>query len=87
MYKFHYDYFLNNFNTILLFTDTDGFFSEIKGCNVYNQCYKDKHLFDFSGYPKNRIYYDEMNRKALGKMKHEVNGDKIDEFVGLKSNW
>ena len=44
-----------------------------------------KHLFDFSGYPKNSIYFDDSNSKVLGKMKDEINGNKIDEFVGLKS--
>ena len=53
--------------------------------NVYDQCFKDKKLFDFSGYDKNSIYYDDSNKKKLGKMKDEFNGNKIDEFIGLKS--
>ena len=52
MYQFHYDYVLNTFNAKLLFTDTDSLIYEIKNSNVYDQCFKDKHLFDFSGYPK-----------------------------------
>ena len=58
---------------------------EIKNGNVYDQCFKEKHLFDFSGYPRDSIYSDGSNKKVLGKMKDELNGDKIDEFVGLKS--
>ena len=58
---------------------------EIKDGNVYNQCFRDKHLLDFSGYPKDSIYYDISNKKVLGKMKDELNGVKIVEFVGLKS--
>ena len=85
MYKFHYDYVPNTFNARLSFTGTDSLVYEIKGCNVYDQCYKDKHLFDFSVYNKNSIYFDDSNKKVLGKMKDEFNGDKIDEFVGLKS--
>ena len=85
MHQFHYDYVLKNFNAVkLLFTDTDSLVYEIKDCNVYEQCFKEKHLFDFSGYPKNSIYYDDSNKKELGKMKDEMNGVKIDEFVGLK---
>ena len=42
-------------------------------------------LFDFSGYPKDSVYYDDTNKKVLGKMKDEFNGVKIDEFVALKS--
>ena len=85
MYKFHYDYVLNTFNARLLFTYTDSLVYEIEGDNVYDQCYKDKHIFDFSGYNKNIIYYDDSNKKVLGKMKDEFNGDKTDKLVGLKS--
>ena len=31
------------------------------------------------------MYYDDLDKKALGKMKDEFGGVKIDEFVGLKS--
>ena len=42
-------------------------------------------MFDFSGYPKDSIYYDDSNKKVFGKMKDELNGKKNVEFVGLKS--
>ena len=86
MYQFHYDYFLKTFDNVkLLFTDTDSLVYEIKNGNVSDQCFKDKELFDFIGYDENSIYYDHRNKKKLGKMKDEFNGNKIDEFVGLKS--
>ena len=86
MYRFHDDYALKTFNNVkMLFTDTDSLFYEIKNGNVYEQSFKDKHLFDFSGYPKDSIYHCDINKKVLGKMKDELNGDIIDEFVGLKS--
>ena len=86
MYHFHHDYIIKTFDKVkLLFTDTDSLVYEIKNGNVYDQCFKDKRLFDFSGYDKNSIYYDDINNKKLGKMKDEFNGNKIDEFVGLKS--
>ena len=78
MYQFNYD-------VKLLFTDTDSLVYEIKDGNVYDQCFKDKQLFDFSGYPKDSVYYCDLNKKVLGKMKDELKGVKIDEFVGLKS--
>ena len=68
MYQFHYDYVLKTFNSVkLLFTDTDSLVYEIKNDNVYDQCYKDKHMFDFSGYPKDSIYYECLNNKCLVK--------------------
>ena len=85
VYQFHYDFVLKTFDSVkLLFTDTDSLVYEIKGGNVYDQCFKDKHLFDFSGYPKDSVYYCDLNKKVLGKMKDELNGFKIVEFVGLK---
>ena len=85
-YKFHYDYVLKTFNAVkLLFTDTDSLVYEIRGGNAYEQCFKDKYLFDFSRYPKSSVYYCDITEKVLGKMRDEFNGVKIDEFVGLKS--
>ena len=64
MYQFHYDYVLKTFNNVkLLFTDTDSFIYEIRDSNVYEQCFKDKELFDFSGYPRVSIYFDDTNKK------------------------
>ena len=86
LYKFHYDYVLDTFTSPkLLFTDTDSLVYEIKDGNIYEQCFKDMELFDFSRYSKDSIYYDSSNEKVLGKMKDEFNGIKINEFVGLKS--
>ena len=83
MYKFHHDYVLNNAK--LLFTDSDSLVYEINNENVYEQCFKDKELFDFSGYPTDSKYYDNTNKNVLGKMKDEFGGVKVDKFIGLKS--
>ena len=86
MYQFHYDYVLKTFDNVKsLFTNTDSLVYENKDKNVYEQCFKDRELFDFSGYSKDSIYFDDSNKKKLGKMKDEFNGNKIDEFVGFKS--
>ena len=66
MYQFHYDYVLKTFDAKLFFTDTDSLTYEIKSYNLYEQCYKDKHLFDFSGYPRDSVYYCDLNKKVLG---------------------
>ena len=86
MYRFPYNYVLKNFDNVkLLFADTDSLVYEIKNGNVYDQCFKDKQLFDFSGNPKDSVYYCDLNKKVLGKMKDELKANKIDEFFGLKS--
>ena len=66
MYQFHYDYVLKTFDNVkLLFTDTDNLVYEIKSSNIYDQCFKDKNLFDFSGYSKYSVYYDSRNKKVF----------------------
>ena len=76
MYEFHYDYVYNNYDAKLLFTDTDSLVYEINSEDVYEQCFKDRGLFDFSGYPRDSKYYDVQIKKVLGKMKDEFNGVK-----------
>ena len=85
MYKFNYDYVKNKFDAKLLFTDTDSLVYEIKGKDVYEVSYLDKHLLDFSNYSVNSKYYDPTNGSVLGKMKDEFKGVPISEFIGLKS--
>ena len=69
----------------MLFTDTDSLTYEIKSEDVYKEFYKWKDLFDFSNYSKDSRFYDESNKKVIGKMKDEYGGVIIDEFIGLKS--
>ena len=85
IYKFHYDYVFNKYDAKFLFTDTDSLVYEINSKDVYEQCFKDRGLFDFRGDPIDSKYYDSTNKKVIGKMKDEFNEVKIIEFVGLKS--
>ena len=50
-----------------------------------SRIFKHKHLFDFSNYLKNSKFFDEANKKVIGKMKDESEGKINDELVGLKS--
>jgi hypothetical protein len=43
-----------------------------------------KQQFDFSDYKPDHFCYDVTNKKVIGKMKDETNGDPISEFVGLR---
>ena len=84
MYDFHYDFIKKYFDAELLFTDSYSLAYEIKSEDVYEKIFKHKHLFDFSNYPKDSKFFDETNKKVIGKMKDKSEGKIIDEFVGLK---
>ena len=85
MYDCHYNFIKNNFNAELLLTDTDSLTYEIKSENVYEEFSKWKDLFDFSNFSKDSEFFDDTNKKAIGKLKDEYGGVIIDQFIGLKS--
>ena len=65
-------------------TGTDILVYEIKINDVYEDFYKDKHLFDMNNYPKDSKLFDTDNEKVIGKMK-DTSKEKIsDEFVELR---
>ena len=41
-------------------------------------------LFNFSNYSKDSEFFDDTNKKVIGKMKDEYGGVIIDQFIGLK---
>ena len=67
MYDFHYNFIRKNFDAELLFTDTDSLTYEIKSEDVYEEFFKQKHLFDFSNYPKDSKFFDPTNKTVIGK--------------------
>ena len=87
MYDFHYNYIKNKYgdNTKLLFTDTDSLTYEIEAEDVYQDFFNDKEKFDNSDYNKSSRFYDDTNKKIIGKFKDEACGIPITEFVGLRS--
>ena len=44
-----------------------------------------KNLFDFSNYSKDSKFFDETNKKVIGKLKDKFGGVIVAEFVGLES--
>ena len=68
------------FDVNLLFTDTDSLTE-----NVYEDFFKWKDLLDFGNYPKDSKFFNETNKKVIGKIKDEFGGVIVNEFVGLKS--
>ena len=55
----------------MLFTDTDSLIYEIKSKNIYKEFFKWKDLFDFSNYSKDSKFFNETNKKVVGKTKNE----------------
>lgn len=89
MYNFHYNTMKKIFSSALklLYTDTDSLMYEITA--PASQCQdifiRNKHLFDFSNYPKDHILYSAENKKVPGLFKDECGGNPIFEFIGLRS--
>ena len=81
MYEFHYQYIKKKYGdrAKLLFTDTDSLTYEIETEDVYQDIWNDKEKFDNSDYLKNSPYYDESNKKVIGKFKDEACGVPIIE--------
>ena len=55
------------FDANSLFTDTDSLTYETKSKDLYEKCFKCKHLFDFSEYQS--IFFNPTNKKVLAKRK------------------
>ena len=58
---------------------------ELKTEDVYKYFSNYKEMFDFSNYSINS-YYNNSNKLLVAKMKDEITGVAIEEFVGLKPN-
>ena len=90
MYDFHYNYIKQKYGdkAKLLLTDTDSLMYEIQTEDFYKDISGDvKDRFDTSGYPPDHPsdIPSGFNKKVLGMFKDEVNGNVIDEFVGLRA--
>ena len=83
---FHYYYVKEKYpNSKLMFTDTDSLAYMIQTNDLYADMLTDAELFDFSGYPRDHLCFSNDNKKVIGKMKDELNGIKMEEFIGLKA--
>ena len=65
-----------------MFTDTDSITYEIKPEDVYEDFFKNKHLFDFSEYQSKCL--DSTKKKNIGKIKDKFKGISVKEIVELK---
>lgn len=87
MYDFHYNHIKAKYgsNAQLCFTDTDSLMYDITTDDIFNDISSDIDLFDTSAYPVEHMLHNQTNKKVLGKMKDEMSGQIINEFIGLRS--
>ena len=59
---------------------------EIETDDIYKDMSENgfKEYFDFIDYPKNHPFYDETNKKVIGKFKDELKGSIMTQMVALK---
>ena len=70
IYDFHYNYMKQNYrDCYLLFTNTDSLTYQLQTVNVYEDFYADMVLSSFSGCDKESPFYNDENKKLIGKMK------------------
>ena len=86
MYDFYYNKMVKRYGSRvkLLITDTDSFILHVQTSDVYRDMVEDINAYETSDYPQNHFAYNVKNKKVLGKMKDELNGRPVREFVGLR---
>lgn len=86
MYEFHYDVMkpLYKDKVNLDYQDTDSLVYDIQTDDLYEDFKEIQDLLDTSDYPESHFLHSTENKKVVGKMKDELNGDIITEFVSLK---
>ena len=89
MYEFHYNYIIPKYGNRLklCYMDTDSLIYSIKTEDFYSDIPPDiESRFDTSSYPNDRPgpLPVEKNKKVIGLMKDELDGEIMKEFVSLR---
>ena len=87
MYEFHYDYMVPKYGDRLklCYMDTNSLVYHIKTEDFYADIVDDVQMrFDTSGYIPDRPLLVGLNKKAIGRMKDELGGAIMTEFVALR---
>ena len=89
MYDFYYNVLKKNCGdrVNLLFIDTDSLCISVNTEDVYCDMLEMQDKLDCSDYPADHEFYSVKNKKALGKLKDEISGKIIEEYVGLEMGW
>lgn len=85
MYDFYYDKAKKWWgdNVHCLMTDTDSLGLQVFIKDIYADMKVQENEFDFGDYPKSHMLYSDKNKKVIGKIKDESNGEILEEFCGL----
>ena len=86
MYQFWYDHLKQKYNDKieLIYNDTDSFVIQVQTDDIYKDMLEDRHLYDFSDYPKDYPNFNLKNKKLYGIFKDDLNGKIITEFTADK---
>ena len=87
MYDYHYGMVKAMYGdrATLLFTDTASLCYAVETEDIYNDMRNDSATFDTSNYPPSHPNFSIANKKVIGKMKDELGGAPMLEFVGLRA--
>ena len=87
MYDFHYNVIRKRYQNRaeLCFTDTDSLLYHIQTEDIFADMAEDIDKYDTSDFNKDHPLFSTKNKKVLGKMKDELAGQSLDEFVGLRA--
>ena len=87
MYDFWYGYIKGKYGNKaqLQMTDTDSLLFYCQTDDICQDMLLSMEMFDTSDYPVDHMLQSDHNKKSLGKMKDETNGQPISEFIGLRS--
>ena len=88
MYNFHYNVMRKRYpgkSLRKLYMDTDSLIYDIQTEDVYKDMLEMIDHFDTSNYSKTHFLFSNKNKKVIGKMKDELGGFPMKEFVALRS--
>ena len=86
MFREYYECFRPKLkNCEVLFSDTDSFALAVFSKNKVDNIKKLENMLDFSNYNSTHPRYNTKHKNALGYWKDELEGAKIQEYVGLRS--
>ena len=84
MLEWYYGFFKPKYpKARVLYTDTDSLIIDVPTQDIYKEMNPDD--YDTSDYPHDHPLYSTKNKKELGYMKDELQGEVIESYVGLRS--